>query len=1017
MNLMKMQSFKGTKGKDTKETKYKKLKNKTLEIAPIKPDLPPPYIIDNELIKSQYENELQKSKYVDLDLKKQEYISNSKSNTLPAYTNLSPYLLSETLTLSSGKNINIVKITETIFIIFDPLTGILKEITNMLNDDVDNSYIPQKYNIPIPDTIKWLNKKHIIAKSTKNIGTLLVIKSEEISDEYPECISCILFEKVNLSDNFDIKIIVNLKYEDSHIKQSELLDVIFTNINNFWIIIKKRNDIHLLYYYKLGKNSLTNKSTRHNSDYLYSEFIIKDYTFICSMWTIYDIYPDIIYVVVHDRDKKVSVHQYFIRLDENDIPDIDLYSINSQFHECGDYVSFCANYNISIFSILFELNELNNNVKQFYTGIMALSQLDQNKRTFIKLDFSQKTVLAKETSIIEAQLMIYDIMTKTEESIMKEEEARTQYIFNEKKKYMANKQLEMATKELERREIEAREIADKLLEEEESKKSKIKIKTNKKNIRIEMEKLEKQKKDDDDRVEKEKLMKELLEKEKVEKERLSKERLEKERLEKERVENELIEKDQFVNKKHTQEEFKQVILVKSRLSQKNLEKEKLKKQRLDKERLDKERLEKERLEKERVEKERVEKERLEKERLDKERLEKERLEKERVEKERVEKERLEKERLEQERLEKERLEKERLEKERVDKERLEKERLDKERLEKERVEQERLEKERVEQERLEQERVDTERLEKERLEKERLEKERLEKERLEKETPIKNKKLVLKTRNNRLEYKEKEQKYNIIENIPSNITKPFYYSSNDIDLKTNQHNLYFMFIYYMTMINPIVANELIYSQSPEHYNELLFTHRFYIMYAIDILVIYSAPIIHLKSIIDSQKEKGFTISAIYGSYLPLIYSCILNEIGFIYNAFGQNINDLDKLKDYDTLVLKLLDDYNETHTDTEFIRELSSLIGYNTDGKPVSRTKIQSSSIHNLICHCWDLNYTSAILLYEDYKHPYVMRNPDFTEFLFGQQTIQLLFGKNESNLYNYDITMKRLNKAISTWY
>ena len=80
-----------------------------------------------------------------------------------------------------------------------------------------------------------------------------------------------------------------------------------------------------------------------------------------------------------------------------------------------------------------------------------------------------------------------------------------------------------------------------------------------------------------------------------------------------------------------------------------------------------------------------------------------------------------------------------------------------------------------------------------------------------------------------------------------------------------------MFIYYMTMINPIIANEMLYSQSSEHYNQLLFTHRFYVMYVIDILVIYNPSINHLKSIIDLQKENDFPISAIYGSCLPLIY--------------------------------------------------------------------------------------------------------------------------------------------------
>ena len=226
-----------------------------------------------------------------------------------------------------------------------------------------------------------------------------------------------------------------------------------------------------------------------------------------------------------------------------------------------------------------------------------------------------------------------------------------------------------------------------------------------------------------------------------------------------------------------------------------------------------------------------------------------------------------------------------------------------------------------------------------------------------------------------------------------------------------------MFIHNMSIINPIIGNELAFSQSISNYNQSLFKNRFYVMYALDMIVINSSYIYNLKTIIDSQKDKDYPISAIYGSYLPIIYSILLNQIGFEYNAFGKDINPLDKLKDYDTLVLKLLDDYVETHVDNEFIREPSMLIGYNTDTKPVTRTKIKSSSIYNLTSKCWDLNYTSAILLFEEDKKPEIKRHSDFTEFLFGQQPIQLLYGKNESNLYDYTITMTRLKKAYATWY
>ena len=112
----------------------------------------------------------------------------------------------------------------------------------------------------------------------------------------------------------------------------------------------------------------------------------------------------------------------------------------------------------------------------------------------------------------------------------------------------------------------------------------------------------------------------------------------------------------------------------------------------------------------------------------------------------------------------------------------------------------------------------------------------------------------------------------------------------------------------------------------------------------------------------------------------------------------------------------VLDDFIETHTDSEYIREPSVIIDYYTDEKPITQTKVQSSSLHNLLCNCWDLNYTSALLIYEEEKEPNIIRNPDFTEFIFGNQPIQLLFGKNENTLFNYDITMKRLEKIKQKW-
>ena len=902
--MSKMLSFKGTKGKDLKTESIKNTKLKTEFLDTIsnlnsKPNLPPAYTdINKDHSHLITYPQIQETKSV----------SGSK-------------LLSEITSKTSTNNgVNekndIMKITSTINLVFDRDSGHLKEITSMMYDDIDIGYLPQKFNIPIPELIKWLNKSHIMLYSRKNIGSLLIVESKQFVDEYPDCISCILFEKVNKHDNFDIKVVVNLKYENRYITKSELLDVIYVNINNFWIIIKKDNNIHLLYYYKIQKDDLLNKS-KNNSDYVYTEFILEYYTFICSMWTIYDLSPDVIYLAVHDEYKNVSLHQYTIVNDtKTNLPEIELYSVDTRLIDCGTYLSYCVNYNISIFTILLELE---NKDKHFYTGMMSLSQIDSDQKTKVKLEFS-KTIINTKLNIYEAQFMIYTIMKKTEESINIEEAKKNEAILNNYKKIMADKDLEKAKKEMERRDLEAKANADKLLAEEDSKKNKKIIKINK----------------DKQRLEKEKLAKKRLEKEKLE-------RLEKEKLDKEKLER--------------------------------LEKEIIKKIILENERLDKEKLENERLEKERLE-------RLEKEKLESlEILKKEKLLQLKRDEERIKKEKLQKDKLQKEQVKKTRIEKEKFEKERLEILKLEKKIILQNNLEKEKKEKvKRIEKDNLEQELLVQEKLDQEKLDQEKL--------------------------------------VKEEELGQTDLLQSNsIKKPLYYISNEIELTYTQYSLYFMFIHNMSMINPIVANEIAFSQSKIQYNQVLFKHRFYVMYALDMLIINSLSIYEIKKMMDKNKDKDFSISAIYGSVLPILYSILLNDLAFEYNVFGKNIKPLDKLKDYDTLELKLLHDYNETHTDNEFIREASMLIGYHTDDKPVTRTKIQSSSIHNLICKCWDLNYTSAILLFEDNHQPYIKRHPDFTEFLFGQQPIQLLFGKNETNLYDYKITMNRLKKALQVWY
>jgi hypothetical protein len=218
------------------------------------------------------------------------------------------------------------------------------------------------------------------------------------------------------------------------------------------------------------------------------------------------------------------------------------------------------------------------------------------------------------------------------------------------------------------------------------------------------------------------------------------------------------------------------------------------------------------------------------------------------------------------------------------------------------------------------------------------------------------------------------------------------------------------------MIDSKLANEITYLTYENNYMELMYKNRATIMYALDMLVINNIHILSIKKKLDENKVNGYTISAIYGSVLPVIYSLILNEIGYYITPFNKHIEPLQVI-DIDTMIIKLLDDFIETHTENEYIKDQSVIIDYYTDEKPITQTKVQSSSLHNLLCNCWDLNYTSALLIYEEEKKPYIIRHPDFTEFIFGNQPIQLLFGKNEKTLFNYDITMKRLEKTKQKWY
>ena len=830
----------------------------------------------------------------------------------------------DTITINSKKikKIRILSMSKNIDLIFDREIGTLLYITYNKNPELYkyNDNDKNILNVPIPNEIENLNFNDIICKSVTLIGSIIAIKCKE--NEL--LVSFILFEKIDESDNFDIKLIPSLQFNDIYIKINNFIDVIFSNINTFWVIIKDdNNEQQLIYYYKPSHELLNLQNINYN--YLYDSIIITNYKIICSLWSYQDITPSVIYLIVHDENFNIIILQYSIYNIDSTIPNIShlpkivLYTKDKRLSGCGKYLSHCVNYNISMFSIILELE---NGKKAYYTGVLSFSVHIKNIRSKLILDISYTHTFPKELTIEESQFMLYSIMEKTEEK-MKQENFED-YIKENKQK---NRLIYM-----------------------------------------------KQKKEDD--------------KKKAEELKKQKEK------ESERIANDLIKEEELELKRK-----KNKVKSNSNTKPNSKNKPNSKKKNLENERHEKEQLEKERLEKEQLEKERLEKEQLEKEQLEKERLEEERLEKEQLKKERLEKERLEKEQLEKERLEEERLEKEQLEKERLEKERLEKERLEKDRVENERIVNKRLENERLEKLKLLKKKRDEKKIERELIKKE---KQHIENEKfLEEERLLQQNKLLNDA------YLKKEQNKEVMSN---------YHISNNIERNNKEYTIFYAFIYHLSMIDSKLAYEITYLTYENNYMELIYKNRTIIMYALDMLVINNIHILSIKKKLDEKKVNGYTISAIYGSVLPIIYSLILNEIGYYSTPFTKHIEPL-KMIDIDTMIIKILDDFIETNTETEYIREQSVIIDYYTDEKPITRTKVQTSSVYNLLCNCWDLNYTSAILIYEEEKEPHIIRHPDFTEFIFCNQLIQLLFGKNKNTLFNYDITMKRLEKTKEKWY
>ena len=101
-----------------------------------------------------------------------------------------------------------------------------------------------------------------------------------------------------------------------------------------------------------------------------------------------------------------------------------------------------------------------------------------------------------------------------------------------------------------------------------------------------------------------------------------------------------------------------------------------------------------------------------------------------------------------------------------------------------------------------------------------------------------------------------------------------------------------------------------------------------------------------------------------------------------------------------------------------------TLLGYHTEFQPIQNTQVKITSINILLENCWDINSTAAILLFEKKQNFHIIRNSDFTDFLFGNQPIKFIYGKllhfideDNNNFYDFKKSELRLIKACKKWY
>ena len=192
-----------------------------------------------------------------------------------------PKLPSDTIIIDDP-TISILKIGVDSEIIFDSL-GNLKYIIVNSNNYSNELNGRKTYSVPIPDDIKLLKKQDIKFISTTEIGSIIAIETSKLySDKYnnidpstesstdpsteelpfTDTVSFIIFERIGIDDNFDIRVIERLKYNQIHLKMNQVLDVIFSNINNFWIVIKQDSNFNLVYYFNssevINNDTITN---------------------------------------------------------------------------------------------------------------------------------------------------------------------------------------------------------------------------------------------------------------------------------------------------------------------------------------------------------------------------------------------------------------------------------------------------------------------------------------------------------------------------------------------------------------------------------------------------------------------------------------------------------------------------------------------------------------------------------------------------------------------------------------